>query len=229
MRWFIDLKISKKLISSFILIALISGAMGAYGIYSLKSIDKSDTELYENMTVPISELGELGTNFQTLRVDIRDMLSAQSSEDVATKTKEIEEIRSNITKLGNSIEKTLVTSEVKKQYDIFVEARKVYGPELDKVIEFAKANKKDEAIAKNNQNVQSGQAEENAIKNLISATTNAAKEKSTLNSKNADTTISIMIVVIAFVIIISILIGLYISGLITKPLKKVLYIIEEMS
>ena len=91
MKWFSDLKISKKLISSFIIIALISGVMGAYGIYSLKVANTSDTELYNNMTVPISELGELSTNFQTLRVDIRDMIIAQSSEDIATKAKDIED------------------------------------------------------------------------------------------------------------------------------------------
>ena len=69
MGWFNNLGISKKLLSSFILISLISGAMGAYGIYNLKSIKNSDTELYENMTVPVSQMGEISTEFQRLRVN----------------------------------------------------------------------------------------------------------------------------------------------------------------
>ena len=228
MRWFYNLGISKKLISSFILISLISGGMGAFGIFNLNSIANSDTELYKKMTIPISELGELSANFQTLRVDIRDIISAESPEDVAIKVKEIEEIRSNLDKLQNSIEKTIVTSEVKKEFDIFVQSRKAYGPELDKVLAFAKANKNDAAIAQNIQNTKLGQAEEKAIKDLVAAKIAEAKAKSDLNTQNSNMTIKIMFGIIIFVMVMSILIGLYISGLITKPLKRVVYILREI-
>ncbi len=229
MNWFINLKMSKKLILSFILMAIISGCMGLYSINSLNEAKESDAELYDTMTVPISELGELDANFQTLRVDTRDMISAQSPEDIAAKLKEIEDIRSNIDKLEASIEKTIVTNEGRKQYDIFVQARRAYGPELDKVIAFVKAGKRDDAIAKNSQNVQLGQAEEKAIKDLKAVKINAAKGKIDSNSKNINITITIMLAVIGLVIVGSVLVGLYISRLITKPIRKVLFVIEEMS
>ena len=50
MNWFCNLKISKKLILSFILVSLITGIMGVYAIIQLKFLDNSDTELYEHMT-----------------------------------------------------------------------------------------------------------------------------------------------------------------------------------
>ncbi|WP_459477303.1 methyl-accepting chemotaxis protein [Clostridium saccharoperbutylacetonicum] len=228
MKWFINLKMSKKLILGFTFIALISGCMGGYGIYSLKQANKLDTELYNNMTVPISEIGELGTIFQTMRVDIRDLINAQSQDVVEAKSKEISEIRSNIDKLQNSIQKTIVTEEVRKQFDIFVKARDAYGPELDKVLALAKAGKKDEAIIKNNENAQLGLAEEQAIRDLTAAKINAAKQKIDLNTTNINTTISLMLTVIAIVIIASILIGFYISRLITKPVQKVANMIGEM-
>nr|WP_207718241.1 methyl-accepting chemotaxis protein [Clostridium saccharoperbutylacetonicum] len=219
---------SKKLILGFAFIALISGCMGGYGIYSLKQANSLDTELYNNMTVPISEIGELGTIFQTMRVDIRDLINAQSQDVVEAKSKEISEIRSNIDKLQNSIQKTIVTEEVRRQFDIFVKARDAYGPELDKVLALAKAGKKEEAIIKNNENAQLGQAEEKAIRDLTAAKINAAKQKIDLNTTNINTTISLMLTVIAIVIIASILIGLYISRLITKPVQKVANMIGEM-
>ena len=64
---------------------------------------------------------------------------------------------------------------------------------------------------------------------LISAGIGAYGMYSLKVAKTLDTGITAMIVVIIVVMIISILIGSYISGFITKPLKKVLYIIEEMS
>ena len=36
MKWFSNLRMSKKLILSFVVISVISGVMGLYGIYSLK-------------------------------------------------------------------------------------------------------------------------------------------------------------------------------------------------
>jgi methyl-accepting chemotaxis protein len=219
---------SKKLILGFTFIALISGCMGGYGIYSLKQANKLDAELYNNMTVPISEIGELGTIFQTMRVDIRDLINAQSQDVVEAKSKEISEIRSNIDKLQNSIQKTIVTEEVRRQFDIFVKARDAYGPELDKVIALAKAGKKEDAIIKNSENSQLGLAEEQAIRDLTAAKINDAKQKIDLNTTNINTTISLMLTVIAIVIIASILIGFYISKLITKPVQKVANMIGEM-
>jgi methyl-accepting chemotaxis protein len=228
MRWFSNLRISKKLIFSFVIVSVISGIAGIYGVYSLKEAKNSDTELYNNMTVPISELGELSSNFQTLRVEIRDLINAKSTEEAASTAKEIEKTRLNIDKLQASIEKTIVTVEVKKQFDVFSKSREAYGPELDKVIEFAKEGKKEEANEKNIQNTKLGQAEEEAIKNLVAAKVNAAKEKIDLNSKNISETTTIMIGAIILVIVLSILIGLYMSKVITNSLKRVLYVIQEM-
>ena len=106
MKWFSNLKTSKKLISSFMLVALIWGIMGVYAIYDLNLMHKYDTRLYENVTVPISEMGEISTEFQRLRADARDMILAQSSEDIEAKIKSIEARRVNIDK--NPIEKIVV-------------------------------------------------------------------------------------------------------------------------
>ena len=49
MKWYLNMKIGKKLVLGFILIALITGAMGGFAIYNIKALDNSDTELYEHM------------------------------------------------------------------------------------------------------------------------------------------------------------------------------------
>ena len=54
MKWFYNLKISVKLILSFILVALIAGLIGYEGISSLKTADDSDSILYETNTYPLS-------------------------------------------------------------------------------------------------------------------------------------------------------------------------------
>lgn len=231
MEWFSNLKISKKLIISFMLVALICGAMGSYALYSLRMVDKSDTELYKNMTVPISELGQISTEFQKLRGATRDLVITQSSEEMEVIIKNIDERRANINELTDSYEKTIISDDMKLLFDSFIEARNDYKPKLDKAIELAKANKDAEAIAMISENGEVGKAataEQNAIDKMVSMKINNAKEKAELNTKTADTTTTIMITVIIFVMIIAILIGVYISRLISNPIKRVVDMIEKM-
>ena len=232
MRWFYDLGISKKLLSSFILISLISGAMGAYGSYNLKAIDTSDTQLYENMTVPITQMSEISTEFQRIRVNMRDMIIAQSPEEIQLNISQIEERRADIDKISTSFEKTIISTEMRAEFEAFKAARVDFKPKLDKAIALAKENKDQEAVAMISENGEFGKAsivEQNVIEKIISMKNVDAKAKSEANSKIANLTITIMLGVIIFVMVMSILIGLYISNLITKPLKRAVYIIQEMS
>ena len=232
MNWFLNLKISKKLIISFILISLISGLMGLYAITKLKMLDDSDTELYQRLTVPTSQMGEISTEFQRIRVNARDMIIAQSPDEIEANIKEIEELKSDISKLSEEFGKTIISEDMKQQYELFKAARSDYMPKLDNVIALARENKDEEAFAILSENGEAGKAskvEQDIIKRILDMKIEDAKEKAELNSETANSTIIIMAVVIIFTMGISILIGLYISSLITKPLKRVVHMIEEMS
>ncbi|AWK49599.1 methyl-accepting chemotaxis protein [Clostridium beijerinckii] len=231
MEWFSNLKISKKLITSFVLVALICGAMGGFSIYNLKSINDNDTILYTNQTVPISQLGQISTEFQKLRVATRELIITQSAGEMDVIIKNIEERRANINELSDSYEKTIINPEMKPLFDNFIAARNDYKTKLDKTIELAKENKTDEAFAMVSENGEVGiaaTAEQNAIEKMVAMKTNDAKERSESNDKTASSTITITVVVIIFVMIIAILIGVYISRLISNPIKRVVDMIEKM-
>ena len=66
-----NIKIGTKLISSYIIIAMLCGVVGVLGISKIKEIDDADTKLYEKMTVPIGEVGKMETYFQRIRVNVR--------------------------------------------------------------------------------------------------------------------------------------------------------------
>lgn len=54
MKWFYNLKIGKKLISSFIVMAAITGVVGYLGISNIAAIDDMLNSLYNNETLGIS-------------------------------------------------------------------------------------------------------------------------------------------------------------------------------
>ena len=70
MTWFYDLKITTKLIGSFLLVACISGIVGVFGILSLQRVGDSDAILYEKNAAPLGQLVTLSTAYQRMRVNL---------------------------------------------------------------------------------------------------------------------------------------------------------------
>jgi methyl-accepting chemotaxis protein len=81
MRWFYNMKISAKLLVSSFVMAAIAGVVGYVGISQMSTITTADTKMYEVMTVPISQLGDISRKFQQLRTTIRDTLLADTKEE----------------------------------------------------------------------------------------------------------------------------------------------------
>ena len=56
MKWFYNLKTTVKLVSAFVVVSLILGAVGLYGISNLNKMDDSISDMYNNQLTPISDL-----------------------------------------------------------------------------------------------------------------------------------------------------------------------------
>ena len=232
MKWFSNLKISKKLIFSFILIATLCAAMGIFASYNLKAIENSDTELYEQITVPLKLIGEISTLFEQSRVKVNEAISAQTPAEIQVKTDEIQAIRDNVSDLLKQFEAIEVTDEMKEAQAEFVESRKVYGAGLDKIVAFAKENKDSEALAMTSADgelTKGAALEQAAIKKIMTTKVEEAKAKSEANTADANLTVLITLIIAGVVFVLSLIIGFYISGIITKPLNKVVHMLEEMS
>ena len=106
--WFNNLKMGVKLISSFILMALISAVVGVLGINYIRTIDAADTKLYENMTVPISQLADIATAFQRVRVNLRDSILATTPEEAKQYADNVTTLNTQIQTLSGDYEKLIL-------------------------------------------------------------------------------------------------------------------------
>ena len=232
MKVFANLKVSGKLIMAFVLISLIFGVTGIYAVSQLRSIASSGTELYDHVTVPMSQVGEISAEFERTRVDVRKAISAESPEDIKVFTDDIQKIRENVSTLAEGLGKAIATPEMKQAYDQFVQSRVAYGEGLDQVIELALQNRDAEAMALLSENGAieiASKGEQDAIAQMDALMVDQAKNQSAANADDAARTTVVMISVIVIVILLSFVIGLYISSLITRPLKKVVHMIGEMN
>ena len=110
-----NMSLKMKLMTGFILVAIIAAVIGGIGIIDIKKIDNADTVLYEKITVPLGEIGEAAIAFQRMRCNLAEMQIVSTSEELKDLVKRVVERQADIAKLLASFEKTLVTEEGKKR------------------------------------------------------------------------------------------------------------------
>ncbi len=232
MKWFLNMKISVKLLSGFILVALLAGTIGLIGVVNIKTIDASDTELYENMTVPIMLMAEISTAFQRSRVNLRDMIIANDQKTIQDYITRIADRRAEIDKAAKDFEVLIISQKMKDEFKIFTESRAAYRVAVDEVINLAKENKDAEAVAAIAEKSAAGiasRAEQDSIAKIIKMKVADAKAKSDSNTKTANSATIFMISILIGCMTLAVIIGFFISSIINKPLKKAVEMIKEMS
>ena len=221
MSWYYNLKISVKLLSAFIVVALIAGAIGAIGVSKINQIAAADTKLYEKVTVPLGDAAEISIAFQRQRVNSRDLINATSMEEKQKYATRIKELREGNNKNVEAFEKTLFTDEGRKLFEEYKQFRAAYGAELDKIITLALQNKNAEA-----QEVLKGSAGkasrdlQNQIEKVMEAKLKQAKFISDDNVKLASNASRLMIGLAIAGVFIAVLFGFIIARIISKPLSQ---------
>ncbi len=58
MRWFLDLRLAAKLLVAFGTVTALTAIVGTVGISQINAVDRADTYMYTDLTVPLGKLGE---------------------------------------------------------------------------------------------------------------------------------------------------------------------------
>ncbi|MBC3899031.1 HAMP domain-containing protein [Acetobacterium malicum] len=232
MNWFKNLKIKTKLLTSFILIALLVGVVGFIGILNTWSLQKSDQELYEHMTVPISQIGQISTTFQMMRVSLRDMILANDPDLIQSVKKNIAAEQLKIDELAGEYATTIQSDEMQQAFETFESARTEYNKHLDSLMNLATLNQDTEAFNLMSPEGAAGKGTANmqsAIDNLSTLKLADGLAKSENNIDQAAAATTTMTVLMLISMILAVALGLLLTSLICGPLRKASHMIHEMS
>lgn len=232
MKWFYNLKIAYKLITSFIIVALIAGVIGVIGITNIYKIDDADTELYEKMTVPISMLTDISVNYQKMRVNLRDMVLSEDEAEIEDYVEIITGIINDIDRISGEYEKLIISTEMQGLYNEFEATRLKYKIHLDEIIEFAKNNEDEEAMKAFNPKSDAGIAaanEQSAIDAMVLQKIMDAKDTSDKNSVTANIASISMISAVILGMTIAIILGVFMSAIISRPIKELVLAADALA
>ena len=235
MQWYNDLKIGTKLLSGFITVALIAGVIGLIGVQKIHQIDDADTKLYEKITVPLSELISISTDFQRIRVNVLYVIKATSREEREKLAQAIKDLREGIDKNSASFEKTILTEDGRKNFAEFTKERADYYGTMEKLLQFSVAgNDKDaQAIIDSGQLANIGGSFNESINKLVEIKTKQAKLISDDNTAMANSASRLMTILAVAGALLAIGLGLFITRVVKGQLGgdplEVVAITQEIS
>jgi methyl-accepting chemotaxis protein len=221
MQWYYNLKISVKLLSAFIVVALIAAVIGVVGIAKLKVLNENGDKMYTKVTVPISELATITECFQRVRINLRDFAEAKSSEDKKNALETIKKLRTEIAEESAKFEKSILTEDGRKAFEEFKHSRETYGKFIEEVIRLEEANKSAEAFE-----VLHGAAkkaafhEQEMLDKLKESKLKQAKLTDEENGNVANAARNVLIGFSIVGVIIAILFGIFIANNISTSLRK---------
>ena len=230
MKWFFNLKISAKLISSFVLVAAIAGLIGYEGISSLKSADNSDTRLYQKMTVPLGDLVDITNTFQQTRIKLRDAIRANDSPTIESNLTRIIELNNLRDKALDNYTTTFIDASDKQNYEKLRDLDNQYKQFIEEIIPLVRANKDAEALSLIDGNgAKIAKTEEAQINYIVKSNVDAAKKTSDGNTLAANSSIQNMIIFVIIGVLLALGLGIFISRIISKPLNILSDIAKKVS
>ncbi|MCX5864810.1 MAG: methyl-accepting chemotaxis protein [Deltaproteobacteria bacterium] len=226
-----DMKMFKKLLSAFLLVACIAAVIGFIGVRGIKTVDDADTMLYEKMTVPIGQMGEIGIKFQRIRINNRELTDPTNTAAGRQKAMETtKQLREEIRALCDEYEKTIYTDSGRKLFETFVEKRKAYNKYTDEITALVQAGKVAEAdaIVKGDMKRAAFEANESMYA-MVNAKLKLAKETAEKNGEIANNASRTMIGCAVAGVAFAVFLGFILAKGIEGPLKQGMEMLNELS
>ena len=229
MKWFNNLKMSRKLISAFVSIALLIVLVGVVGIRNMQTIHKNSKNMYEQNLMSIEQMNKIKQDTLEIRYDLLKISNQENKENQNPGLeKEIGDFATEIDKILGDYEKNLLTEEqkptVEKLKKDLQEFRAIYADviKLANEQEFNKSKIRFTEIAT---------ARANLFKDLedeIQINQEQAMASDKQNTSTYSTSLYFIIDLIIIGLALAIGIGTFISITIDKQLKKVLNFAEAI-
>lgn len=223
MKWFRNLRISKKLISAFISISILAGIVGVVGVSNIKTIDKKYSGLFTNFGVAQGDIGQLGVTFNDSRSVIRDIIFLK---DINKRTENISKLKESDKKMKeqlNKIQNSLDTDEGRLIYKNLTELIEKYNSSRDKAINLVLTNQLEKAQSIfYTEAAQPAKDIDDNIHKLFSIKSTTGNQMSAKYSSDTTRAIIIMIIVVIIAMVTAVLLGVFISSTISKPIVQLM-------
>lgn len=229
MRLFKNLKIKTKLISCFIMMAIITSIVGIVGVSNMYELNNRCESMYYNNFLPSQKLSEVVIALQNIRANQMAAIYEQNPETLQSKLDAIDQAAQQDNALLKEFEAKIQTEEERELYNTLISNLTTYRDVRNTNLELIKAQKYDEAIAKLPKVTEARITAEDSLQKLIDYNTGYIKNTLKDNTANFEKNSIIMIVIIIAGMALAVGLGLAIANIISKPLRMMVGAAKEIA
>ena len=224
-----NMKVSMKLIVSFLIVIVLTVVVGVIGIFGMNNINAAKQEMYYTVTVPIPYLGKVEENLQSARVYVRDMVMAAMYDNPAGVDENWNAITTKLSDMASNADKFREYIESENVTRLFDDAMRQYNNELAPVVTAIHAASKsgtpeDIDHIKANLLPECSRISYDIIETFtdcVDKLMEYGQDSYQTSADMADLLLLIIIIVLVAAIAIAVFLTFYISSLIAKPLSIV--------
>ena len=230
MQWFYNMKIGKKLILSFILIAGVAAFIGWAGYSGIGKVKDSQDVMYTDKLVPISDLGSMHVALLTMRLTIYKTLVFK---DPVQREKFIEQIDNSagiVDKIIENYSKKQLGKEEQELLGKLQNSWKRYKELKDQAVaSFRKSDDASVLTMVSGEFGKMGAETDQNLNNLRDMNVKAAEELAKTSEKAAASTQGMMMIFLALGVILAIFLGSFIARIIGKPISVLVAAADKLA
>lgn len=223
------MKIGKKLISSFIILALLSGVVGTISVISIIKLNNDYIEMYEADGAPLGEVGLIGINFQNGRALVRSVVM---STDIKEQQQYVDQLAQFDVDYARSLElfkSSLRTEEDQENYNRLASTGEQYFKERDNVIQLAMNGQNEQATITMSEAAELSSLMDSAIREIFDDKKVSALNKTEDLSAQSNVTVIALLAIVIVIMILAIVLGIFISRSISKPVNALVASANEIA
>jgi methyl-accepting chemotaxis protein len=228
-----NIKIGPKLIGGFLVVSLITLAIGILGIINLQKLDSMVNEMYCNHLLGISDVKQANINLVNIGKAVRQTVAARTEEERDGFFNNLQKCHITFCEYMEKVDKVLLTDESrKKQKDVISseEALMAGIKEYQMFLNTQPLLKLNNTILNKIDSMRAMFNETDANLNSLSKMMEGYGEKMNKESRQVYIEMrTLLIFLVLFGTIIGILLGLFLSRSISIPLNSVVTMIQEMA
>lgn len=228
MKWFNNLSIKKKFISTFIIIALFSSVVGIIGLNAVSKTNNNVENIYNNDLKQIYQVEEIKSSLLEVRSNLLSMLDIKNKDKLSILDEQTEDLKVKANDFIKNYKKNLIVEEDRNNFAKFEEYLLDYRRLRDELVKYVKEGNYEKAYELV---PQTAEARENMFK-FLNKQVDITMERAKSNYENSESAYNeayfqiILIVILSLVI--ATFIGIVISIIITKRVRNILNVAEAL-
>jgi methyl-accepting chemotaxis protein len=231
MKKFKDYSITKKLLTAFLSMVFIMLVIGITGVLGMSQINKMDTFLYKEQTVPMKDLIIATKNLYQLRVDANAMAShAGDTMELESLEKSYVEAKNNFlsssAEYRTSIKNDEALALIDEATQLFTDS---FDPSIQKCLNVAKQGSKDTALHAFDNEKDNIQKMYDNFDKLVDVRMRVANETSKTNDSTAIILTGVLSIILLAGAAIAIFLGLRISRMISLPIGQIVKAADKIA